>query len=139
MYGWRKTEQVFGLLFSISFSNCKFSVPPCREFFLSRETKATGGESKATAAQVQRPAADKSADDSDDDDYSMYDDSDEGESSDNDDDTRHMMKFHNQLDGADDSDVSTFTVYGLLKSAFKFNGKIHPNNELWCTDINVHP
>ena len=41
--------------------------PPCREFFLSRETKATGGESKATAAQVQRPAADKSADDSDDD------------------------------------------------------------------------
>ena len=35
--------------------------------FLSRETKATGGESKATAAQVQRPAADKSADDSDDD------------------------------------------------------------------------
>ena len=49
------------------------------------------------------------SDDSDDDDYSMYDDSDEGESSDNDD-TGHMMKYHNQLDGADDSDVSTFTV-----------------------------
>ena len=49
------------------------------------------------------------ADDSDDDDYSMYGDSDEGESSDNDD-TGHMMKYHNQLDGADDSDVSTFTV-----------------------------